>query len=151
MNYKFSLVFLFKIIWFVSTIAKLVYPRSALSWLKAFLYKLLYHLELGINIPITLLQVSLNIVIVMEFITMIYLSKKRIASLYLNVMLLFIFFSLSVIAYFLRIPGDCGCFGKIIVWEKDLYKIAFNTLLLVLATVLLITTRKSKNEEITGP
>ena len=146
MNYSFTTLIsqLFRLLWTISFISKIIYPKIAFSWLRSFL---LYIFGVDSWITKTLIPVwiILFFALFVEAVLIVFLSPKYLKSIYLNFFLIFVLFVLSVVAFILDIPGSCGCFGELFEWKNDKLKIIFTLVLWLGSFVLLILSRHKKN------
>ncbi len=128
-KYYFSrlVLILFRVIWFISALSKVLYPKVALSWIRSFLlsFTMTKSIVLESLIPV---WIVLILIISFEVILMINLTNNKF-TIRLNIFLTVFFLTISLVVLIFEIPGDCGCFGEIIVWENNYSKIIFNIIL----------------------
>jgi len=130
----------FLIIFSTSVIAKLIYTYTFYSFLIS-IFRFLNIDYIFNNIPSKFVVILILSIIIIIEITIIYFSFKK----YFNIInLLFLLISLTVIifSYSSGIDMDCGCFGKIVVIENQLYHIYFLLFLLTLLFISMILKSK---------
>lgn len=128
---KIFFVFLF----IISIVSKILYPVPFYSFtISIFKYS-------GIGfiysyIPSNVIAILLLSLVIFIEVSIIYVFFKDVSRAFIYV---FLFLNTSLIilsvSYILGIPIDCGCFGKIIVFDNDLYHLFFLSVLLILSAV----------------
>ncbi len=129
-------IIVYHILWGFAFFAKLIVPSIFLSWIESFLLYLPYARKVLIFFP-EITWVILFLVLFCEFCLALPGILKTFEFLKLNFIILVIFLGITIFSFFNNIPGDCGCFGKILVWENNIYKVIFNFLLTLGAFFLL--------------
>jgi len=127
-NLYLELIISFRLMWFISVVFKILMPKTAFTWIRSFLLKFHYFNISTFNSMQPIWTIFI-IVLTVESLLFVFINTKNRLFIYINFFVLLFFLFISILAYVMEIPGSCGCFGALIVWQNDLYKILFNLIL----------------------
>lgn len=133
----------FRLLFVTAIISKIVYSDSLISsilqlWVKTGIFP--YY-----NYKYVLLFLVLFVVILWEVLILYFSFTNLCLFTCYNISFIFLVGIYSFVTHILDISGDCGCFGKIIVFENTSHKIMFNTFNLLLVSYFMLLNRRRVN------
>lgn len=137
----------FRMLFLVSLISKTIFPNSVQSYIASFLKstgisKIVFE-TLSINLSIIYFVFYLILQILEVSILYYSFVQEKIFEKLITLTITF-FLCISVFAYMLSIPGDCGCFGEVIEFSNNIYKVIFNLVNLIIVITYIIINKKIK-------
>lgn len=116
----------------------MIFPNTVQSYIASFLKatsisKIIYEYS---SIKLTIVYFFIYLFIQLSEASIIYFSfTQDIKFKKLLILLLSFFLIISVVSYMLDIPSDCGCFGEVLEFSNDIYKVTFNLFNFMLAII----------------
>lgn len=135
----------FRVLFLVSIVGKIIFPNTVQSYIASFLKttgtsKIIYEY---LSIKLTIVYFFIYLVIQLSEASIIYFSfTQEIKFKRLLILLLSFFLFLNMVAYRLDIPGDCGCFGEVLEFSNDIYKLTFNLFNFMIAVLFILVRQK---------
>lgn len=137
----------FRVLFLVSIVSKIIFPNTVQSYIASFLKttgisKIIYE---NLSIKLTAVYFVIYLIVQISETSILYFSfTKEVIFIKIMILTLTFFIALSMIAYKLNIPGDCGCFGDVLEFSNDIYKFIFNLSNLMIAFIYTIIQQKLK-------
>lgn len=137
----------FRVLFLVSIVGKIIFPNTVQSYIASFLKntsisKIIYK---HLTIKLTIVYFVIYLVIQLLEASILYFSftsEKKFEKLIVVILSFFLFVTVLVLT--LNIPGDCGCFGEILEFTNDIYKLIFSIFNLMIALIYILIKQKSK-------
>jgi len=137
----------FRVLFLISIVGKITFTNTVQSYIASFLKntsisKIIYKY---LNIKLTIVYFAIYLIIQLLEVSLLYFSftsEKKFEKLIVAILSFFLF--VTVLALKLNIPGDCGCFGEILEFTNDIYKLIFSIFNLIIALIYILIKQKSK-------
>lgn len=137
----------FRMLFLVSLISKTIFPNSVQSYIASFLKstgisKIVFE-TLSINLSV--IYFVFYLILQLLEVSILYYSfvQEKIFEKLITLTITF-FLCISVFAYMFNIPGDCGCFGEVIEFSNNIYKVIFNLVNLIIVVTYIVINKKIK-------